>query len=443
MAIVAPREEAASDDVLVWRYAAERAHQAAEAARARAREAAAAEPERRGLRTLGPTLERAVRSVKIQRNPARRRRTEQSPPEAPAPSIEPSPEVWAAPSSDAPEELPARDRLWTPEPARVVTLDDILADSATVPLPAALIVFDDVLEWLQRLHATGATYGELDAGAVDIDTDGRSSLRAGGAGRGLRDDYTTSADLQAAAAVFTTTIAGTTATDALPLPARCLVEQAHAVGSATNRLSAARLRVDLAVAARAFLDDGWDVGGRAWLGSACATAAVELTGRRATAAEDGEGAADTLSKRRLFAAVSKRDPRMLIGLGVAATASVALVVGTAVGLSGSHTATAPAAHQHRPAISTPAPVSKPTAAAASSDALPQPTAAVAPPAPPTAVPTAPPAAPVAAPQVVARPPAPVTAGPVIFTPVAAPATPISSQAPTPAPTQCILGILCP
>jgi hypothetical protein len=431
MAIVAPQEEASSDDVLVWRYAGERARQAAEAARARAREAAAEASERRGLRSLGPTLERAVRSVRIQRNPARHRRPGQ-----------PSPEVWATPAAEAPDELPARERLWTPEPPRVVSLDDILADGATIPLPSALLVYDDVLEWLQRCHASGSAYGGLDAGAVTIDSGGRCSLGGDGAWSAARDQDAAIADLEAATAIFTKAIAGRAETSALPLPARCLVEQAQAVNSASARLSAGRLRLDLAVAARAFLDEGWEIGARTWLGSASAAAAFEQADGRLRPADGGEA---TASRRSLLVGVAKRDPRMVVGLGIAAGASVALVVGAAVGLTGSHTPASSAAHPPRPAITTPAPVANPTAAAGSAT-LPQPTPAAAPPAPPTAVATAPPAAP---PPMVERSPAPVAAGPVQFTPVAAPPPPSAlpslepTPAPTPAPNQCILSVLCP
>lgn len=453
MAIVAPREEASSDDVLIWKYAASRAHQAAEAARARAREAAADETaQRRGLRSLGPALERAVRGVRISRNteslqPAHaviEAASESMPAPIPAPWHAPSlPEVWTAPVAEAPEEPPANERLWAPA-VRLVTLDDVVAESASVPLPAALLLYDDVLEWLQRLHASGVIYGGVDTSAVIVEPEGRCTLRDPSL-LALSQAGSPVADLQAATAVFVDTIRGTVLAESLPLPARCLVEQTMAVESASNRLTAARLRSDLATAARAFLQDDWEVGARSWLAHASAAiSGVELRGlpvpvaealseARAVASQASEASDD--KRHLLYGGVTKREPRLMIGLGIAASASITLVVGAAVGLTGPRTPASPPAQHHQAAISAPAPPSVvPTAAAATPAALlPTPSAA-----PPSAAPAPPP------------PPPPVQAhsapasGPIVFTPVAAPPpppTPLPSLAASPTPG-CLLGIIC-
>ncbi|HEX6537873.1 MAG TPA: hypothetical protein VF155_01670 [Candidatus Dormibacteraeota bacterium] len=448
MAIVAPQEEASSDDVLIWKYAASRAHQAAEAARARAREAADDSTQRRGLRALGPALERAVRGVRFSRTTESRqpaRAVIESWPD-PLPVAVPEPwhapsltEIWTAPVAETPVELPAYERLWTPE-VRVVTLDDVVAGSASVPLPAALLLYDDVLEWLQRLHASGLTHGAVDTSSVIIEPEGRCTLRDSGLlAPPARSPV---ADLQAATAVFVDTIRGTVFAESLPLPARCLVEQTMAVESASNRLTAARLRADLATAAGAFLQDDWEIGARAWLSHASvAISGVELTGFPvpvAVALADARAVAPEPSDDKrplLYGGVTKREPRFMIGLGIAASASITLVVGAAVGLTGSRTPAAPPAQHHQAGISAPAlPSAVPTAAAATPAALlPTPSAA-----PPSAVPAPPP------------PPPPVQAhaapssGPVVFTPVAVPApppTPIPSIAASPTPG-CLLGIIC-
>lgn len=450
MAIVAPQEEASSDDVLIWRYAASRARQAAEAARAKAREAAAEESaQRRGLRTLGPALERAVRSVRIARPPVRR--------EAEDVSAEPAPEVWAAAASAASaqaiwtppevwvpratpvlEELPAIEPLVAPAPLPVVSLDDIVAENAAVPLAAAMLLYDDVLEWLQRLHASGVTHGAVETSAVTIDREGRGALRGGSLLGGMSAVHPAT-DLQAATAVFVDTIRGTVLAHSLPLPARCLVEQTMAVEAASDRLTAARLRSDLAVAARAFLSEDWELSARTWLATAMATAAgIELIGLPSPLPAPGHelaGLSDPAEPKRAWSShgASRREPKMMIGLGIAASASITLVVGAAVGLTGPRAVSPPHAAVHHAAITAPAPLAIPTAAAASPAALlPTPTAA-----PPSAVP-APPPPPV---QVHAAPP---SVAPVVFTPAPIPPTPattLPSLAPSPTPG-CLLGIIC-
>ena len=452
MAVVAHQEES-PDDVLIWRYAASRAHAAAEEARARAHEAVAAaeRTDRPLLRAIGPQLQRFVRGVRIQR------RSHPAPaaelPKAPelevlqgGPGVW-APRLWTPMVGHPPDDLWAGERPWTPAPL-TASFDDILLDAASVPLPAALLVYDDVLEWLQRLHARGLTYGAVRASAVEVDQEGRCTLREGDLDFAETTPRTRFDDLQAATWILVEATGGAHIPNAmpaldpsilegLPLPARCLVEQTLAV-EAGYRLTAARIRTDLAVAARAFLQEDWEPGARAWLASAAAASGIELTGRR-----QADGPADASlaslvaggehgSRPMLFGGITRREPRFMVGLGIAASASITLVVGAAVGLTG----TRPPAHAtvaDRPAIVAP-PSAVPTvnaSPAAVASATPEaatPSAATpAPSPPPTAIP------------VHAAPP-PVVVGPVTFTPFPVPtaqATP--STSPTPG---CLLGIIC-
>ena len=449
MAVVAHQEES-PDDVLIWRYAASRAHAAAEEARARAQKAVAAaeRTDRRLLRTIAPQLQRFVRGVRIQRRahpaPAAER------PKAPeleviqgGPAVW-APRLWTPIVGQAPDVLRAEDRRWTLAPL-TASFGDILLDAASVPLPAALLVYDDVLEWLQRLHGRGLTYGNVRASAVEVDQEGRCTLREGDVGFAETTPRTRLADLQAATWILVEATGGAHIPNAmqaldpsilegLPLPARCLVEQTLAV-EAGYRLTAARLRSDVAVAARAFLQEDWEPGARAWLASAAAASGVELIGRRqADRPADGSPAAgaERSSRPVLVGGITRREPRLMVGLGIAASASITLVVGAAVGITG----TRPPAHAtvaDRPAIVAP-PSAVPTVNASP--------AALAPATPQAATPSA--ATPVPSPPPTAVPvhaaPPPVTVGPVTFTPFPVPtvqATP--SPSPTPA---CLLGIIC-
>lgn len=429
MVIAAPQEEASAEDWLIWKHAASRAHQAAEEARARARDAVAANTgERNRLGTIAPTLGRAVQSVRGPRHASRRR------------GALPRQRAEAKPETSPWIPTPALESAWTPAHPPPATLGAILAESAVVPLPASLLLFDDVLEWLQRQHAAGATHGELTAAGVLVAFDGRCTLN--GASRHARSSgWTALSDLKMATTVFVAT-AGADRTADLPLPARCLVEQIMAVESASKQLTAARLRSDLAVAARAFLEEDWETGARAWLATAAVSASVvDLVGRRRT--PGGEAAVSQPATKRTFSfgGLAKREPRMLVGLGIAASASLTLVVSAAVGLSAPRAPAQAVVQQHRPAVTAPAPSVAPSAAPTAPAAV-APIVDAAPPAPPTAAPTA--AAPVQPPASVSHAPPPVT-GPVTFTPAAAPPPPPTeppTAPPTPAPTCILGGIIC-
>lgn len=450
MAVVAHQEES-PDDVLIWRYAASRAHAAAEEARARALEAQASaeRADRRLLKAIAPQVQRFVCGVRIQRRAKPAPAAEQ--PTGPeleviqgGPGVW-TPRVWAPVLESRSDVVWAEEPSWTPMPL-TASFDDILRDAASVPLPAALLVYDDVLEWLQRMHARGLTYGEVRAPAVEVDQEGRCILRDRGVELAEATARTRLDDLQAATWIFveaagaahlvsTTPALDRCLLETLPLPARCLVEQTLAV-EAGYRLTAARLRSDLAVAARAFLQEDWEHGARAWLASAAAASGVELTGRRqeTDAVPDGgtDGAGAERPKRPMLLAGARRDPRFVVGLGIAASASITLVVGAAVGITGSR----PPAHAtlaDRPAIVAP-PSAEPTVNA-SPAALAPPTAEAVTPSAATPVPAPPPTAV----PVHAAPP-PVTVGPVTFTPFPAPT---AEATPTPSPTpSCLLGIIC-
>ena len=447
MAVAAHQEESPADDVLIWRYAASRAHQAAEEARARALEATAAveRADRRLLKAITPQVQRFVRGVRMPRRVSSEKPVEQASSRgldaSGAPGVwAPSPGVWAPVLERRSDVLWAEEPAWAPQPL-AASFDDILLDAASVPLPAALLAYDDLLEWLQRLHGRGLAYGNVRAAAVDVDQEGRCTLREGGLEFEPVSTRTRLADLQAATWVFVEATgglrvgSGVSALDpalleALPLPARGLVEQTLAV-EAAYRLTAARLRSDLAVAARAFLQEDWEHGARAWLASAAAASGVELAGRRQNeGAQEAAVAAGGEQPKRpvLFGGITRREPRFMVGLGIAASTSITLVVGAAVGFGG----TRPPAHTtfaDRPAIVAP-PSAVPTVNASPASFQPSiVTPSLATPVP-TPRPTAPP---------VHAPPPPITAPPT-FTPFP---VPTASAPPTPAPTPCwLLGLIC-
>ncbi|MBV8526859.1 MAG: hypothetical protein JOZ75_00940 [Candidatus Dormibacteraeota bacterium] len=458
MAAVAHQEES-SDDVLIWRYAASRAHAAAEEARARAQEATAAieRADRRLLKAIAPHVQRFVRGARIQRRSSPARAVERAEAERPAterPTVQEArnpelevieggpgiwtPRVWEAAPQPRPHLLLAESSSWTSTPLSA-SFDDILLDAASVPLPAALLVYDDVLEWLQRLHGRGLTYGSVRASAVAVDQDGRCTLAEAGVELAEATARARLDDLQAATWILVQATGGArlvnrspvfdpSQLEGLPLATRCLVEQTLAV-EAAYRLTAARLRSNLALAARALLQEDWEPGARAWLASAAAASAVELAGHSQVAGAPA-GDRDEHAKRP-FGGIARREPRFMVGLGIAASASITLAVGTAVGITATH----PAAHAtvaERPAIlAVPSPRAAPTVNASP--------AALAPPTPEPVTPSAatPVPSPTAVPVHVALPP--VTVGPVTFTPFP---VPTAQATPAPSPTFCLLGIIC-
>lgn len=493
MAPAVAQEGALEDDFLIWRFASERARQAAEAARARAESAAVKErTERRGLRGLTPMLERAVRSLNPRAEPRRPtvvRPVERKPavhlaePEPveriaePAPVVriaEPAPaaviaqprpliriaEPVATPRTSAIAIAPpaVAPRVIAPVPAApaavvrayptgaspAASLEEVLSRGATVPLGAALLVYDDLLEALQRLHASGTAHGDVGAATIAVDEQGRCSLRdPRPAVPGLLTASSPAADVNAAAAVLVEILAGGRANGApadgasavhlsplllneLPVPARRLVEETLLAQAGLRSPSAATLRQDLAVAATAFLGADWEAGARAWLAAAAYASCAAQREREAAA----RASIDDGKRPLLFGGVKRRESRILIGVGIAASASVTLVVGAAVGITSSRNE--PPHPATRASISAPAPrvvPSLPTASAAS--LAPSPSA--------TASPTSTPA--LTAPPVPARAPAPVTA-PTSFQPVAVPPVVPTLPQPTPTPSNCLLGIIC-
>ena len=190
------------------------------------------------------------------------------------------------------------------------SLKDILDQAGAMPLPAALVMYDDVLEALERQHATGTPYGEVSVGAISIDEQGRCHLRtdtehAGTyvAGRGGTHRYaapevrrggsvTTSADAYAATAVFAealtglppdvardvipTETAGSSAVpeNPVPPPVRRLVDLGMATDESARPPDAGALRDALNIASTAaFPMADWRARGRAWIAAAVPAAA--------------------------------------------------------------------------------------------------------------------------------------------------------------------------
>ena len=207
-------------------------------------------------------------------------------------------------------------------PDRRASLKDILDEAGSMPLPAALLMFDDVLDALEKLQATTAVHGAVSVGAVRLDEQGRCHLRSddGGsatfvAGRGGTHRYaapevrrggsvTATADAYAATAVFaeavtglppdvardviTTESAGSKTVPENPVPpaVRRLVDMGMAADEARRPPNAAALRDALNTASTAaFPMVDWRARGRAWL-----AAAVHAQKTAATDAEPASAA---------------------------------------------------------------------------------------------------------------------------------------------------------
>lgn len=208
--------------------------------------------------------------------------------------------VWRTPGSAA-RALAGRYRSSTsddprvPEtPARQPTLQRMLQRGSTAPLAPALVVLDDLLESLGRLHAAGITHGHVRPESVLVGRDGRCRLddRAarpalGSASLGLLGyvapevrgggPRTPASDIYGATAVFFEALTGlpplggvdqARRDESVPLPARRLVEEGLDTDPGTRTASSERMRSDLATVGDAFLDRGWRQNGRAWLTTA-------------------------------------------------------------------------------------------------------------------------------------------------------------------------------
>jgi serine/threonine-protein kinase len=343
---------------------------------------------------------------------------------------------------------------------RPPTLEVLVTRGGRLPLPAALLVLDDVLSTLTRLHGVGVIHGHVRPAAIAIDQEGRCRLDdraaspAAARSGGLRytapevllhgDRRSTASDVYAAAAVFYEALTGqppllgaeSLDEAKVPILARSLLEEGLAQHPGRRPASAARLQDDLAVAGDAFLGESWRAGGRAWLSAA--TRAVQSDrdligspwGRRVQvepAADAGTsaavaGPAADETRAVLFGRTVKRR-HLLVAGALLATAGLLAVIGVVVGGSSPHT-TPPAAY--RPATGGVPTLSATPSAPIFATVPPTPTPAPTPTPSPTPSPTATAAATVAPAQNSSLPVAP---GP-------------ARTPPPPTPTPCLLGLIC-
>ncbi len=382
-------------------------------------------------------------------------------------------------------------------PTQDLTLDKpplqrVLDSGGTMPLTPALIMLDDLLESLGRLHGAGITHGHVRLESVIVDSYGRCRLddgavrpSFGSAGLGLLGyvapevrgggSRSPSSDLYAATAVFFQALTGlpplggidqARRDQAVPLPARSLVEEGLDPDPARRPPTAARMRRDLSVAGDAFLEEGWRESGRAWLKAAAQTvaavaavvteAAPRPAGRRgrtvpvnepapvaarawdrkpasaAPVVESAAGGGVLASLRRrdmpsfhmprpasMPRFTRPRNPRLLAGIALGTAGVLALLLVGFVSLHGT------------PARTT-VPIVNPENATSPPSAQPTPSG-------PVFNATAP------APDNTPTPPASPTAAPTHApTPLpSAQAPPVNLNPPTPVPTQpCLLGVVC-
>lgn len=349
-----------------------------------------------------------------------------------------------------------------PTEAQPATLHTLLERGGRVPLPAALLLFDDVLGALKRLHAVGLVHGNVRPAAVTFDPDGRCRLDDGASGRGVGalrytapevllhgDRRSTASDMYAVAVVLYEALTGhppllgaeSLGEAQIPILARGLLEEGLAQDPRVRPRSAARYQHDLEVAAGAFLGDDWRAGGRAWL--AAATRALQSDrdllgapwGRRATAAAEPETPSPQalvttgleVSGRR--SATARRAPLVFLGRQldrrhVLAFGALLAAAGLLVLLFGVLTSAGAPTPHGRPSLPY-APSAAPRTQQASPSA---PVFGTPGPTPPATTPTPSPS-PTATPS-------PTKAAQRTQVPVA-PVVP-----PTPTPTPCFLGILC-
>ncbi|MBV8529306.1 MAG: hypothetical protein JOZ75_13420 [Candidatus Dormibacteraeota bacterium] len=238
------------------------------------------------------------------------------------------------------------------EKARYVTaaerpaLQAILERGGALPAGPALLVLDDVLATLERLHAAGITHGHIRPAIVVVGSEGRSRLEdgipppaPGSAASGLLGyvapevrggrPATPPSDVYSATAVFLESLTNLPPLGgveqarrdvSVPVFARGLLEEGLHPDPRRRPQSAARLRADIAVAGNAFLEDDWRSRGRSWL--TAASQAIE-SGTDLAGAVHSPWAGPRRPERDLPAASDARPPKPLIGARTAAAGAAA------------------------------------------------------------------------------------------------------------------------
>lgn len=236
------------------------------------------------------------------------------------------------------------------EPARHVsrderpTLQSALERGGSLPAAPALLVLDDVLATLERLHAAGITHGHIRPAIVVVGSEGRCRLEdgipppaPGSAASGLLGyvapevrngrPVTPQADVYSATAVFLEALTNLPPLGgveqgrrdvSVPVFARGLLEEGLHPDPRRRPQSAARFRADVAIAGNAFLEDDWRSRGRAWL--TAASRAIE-TGGDLAGAVHSPWAGPGRPERDLPAASDARPPKPMIGMRASAAAA--------------------------------------------------------------------------------------------------------------------------
>ena len=290
---------------------------------------------------------------------------------------------------------------------RRASLKDVLDQAGSLPLPAALLMFDDVLEALEKNQATGAVHGGVSLSGISVDQFGRCHVRsddehraASVSGRGGTHRYaapevrrggsvTATADAYAATAVFAEAVTGlppdvardviitdsagsvTLPENPVPPAVRRLVDMGMAADEARRPTNVAVLRDALSTASTAaFPMADWRARGRAWLAAAApisnfgarvTTASASVAPAPATAAPVPSFAPTPRPRYdweddRLpplpgfFRRLGRGDPGIVSGCGISVIGFILVLIGGIAGLSLSGPNNA-SASQATPAIS--------------------------------------------------------------------------------------------
>lgn len=231
------------------------------------------------------------------------------------------------------------------------TLQAFLERGGSLPAAPALLVLDDVLATLERLHAAGITHGHIRPAIVVVGGEGRSRLEEsippaapGCAASGLLGyvapevrngrPATPQADVYSATAVFLEALTNLPPLGgveqarrdvSVPVFARGLLEEGLHPDPRRRPQSAGRLRADIAVAGNAFLEDDWRSRGRGWL--TAASRAIE-SGADLAGAVHSPWAGPRRAERDLPAKSDARPPKPQIAMRSATAAAVTAPRGT-------------------------------------------------------------------------------------------------------------------